>query len=797
MAEYPYLDSNLSPDVRAKDLCGRMTLEEKTQQLTCAMAMGMPHPETIRNGVGEIVLFIGLPPIKEVAALVRAVQDQIMAQTPWRIPALFHQEALSGPMFSECAVFPTSIGLGATFQPELVQDMADRIRGQMVNLGVRQALSPVLDIIRDFRWGRTGEDYGSDPTHVAQMACAFISGLQGEDLRQGVAATAKHFLGYSQTEGGLNGTRTVTDWRDLRENFAKPFEAAIRKANLRSVMNSYSEYDGELICGSKRILTDLLRDDLGFDGVVVSDYTSVENIVEKCPIEDTPTDAGIHCLKAGLDVELPMQYGYGPTLAEAVRQGKIDEQIVDRSVERILKLKFELGLFEEPYGEFREMDNTENDRQSALVSRKLMTLTKNNGILPITDRNKKIAVIGPTGNSILILSGGYSYPANEEMFMTIQHSGMVGMEGVKFEEEAFVMTEGKTAMLPDFAPAIDAKTRVQHPGIKTTFEAIRELYPNAVYEKGCHYVRNETDFDAAEKAARDADIVILTVGGKIGMMAECTAGEGIDNVDVGLPGRQGELLRRIHAVNPNIVLVHSDNKPLIDSFAYDHVPAILEGWLPGIFGGNAIAETLAGINNPGGKLPVDVPRHVGQTPVYHYQHTGSRSDSGLRGINPNGYGTMPCSSQLPFGFGLSYTQFSYTNGTMEVSEPEDGVPVLTVSIDVTNTGSVTGDEVVQLYGSDLRASVIRPAKELIGFKRISLEPNQTKRVHLTFRLDQLAFVNLESKWILEKGDFRFYIGRGCNEPVFTADYRQAQTLLIDHTKRGFFAKAAEETVCLA
>ncbi len=358
MNKYPFQDARLSAGERAKDLVGRMTLEQKAQQLTCAMVMGRAQEEMIKDGIGEVYMFVGLPPAREVAAMIRAVQNQVMEQSGWGIPAIVHQEALSGPMFSQCAVFPTSIGLGATFEPELVEDMADRIRQQMVNLGVRQALSPVLDLVRDFRWGRTGEDYGSDPTLVSEMACAFVSGLQGEDLREGVVATAKHFIGYSQTEGGLNGTRTVTDWRDIRENFAKPFEAAIRKAGLRSVMNSYSEYDGELICGSKRILTDLLRDDLGFDGVVVSDYTSVENIVEKCPIEENAMDAGVHCLKAGLDVELPNQYGYGPTLVEAVRQGRIEEAYVDRSVERVLKLKFELGLFEKPYGEFREMDNT-------------------------------------------------------------------------------------------------------------------------------------------------------------------------------------------------------------------------------------------------------------------------------------------------------------------------------------------------------------------------------------------------------------------------------------------------------
>lgn len=790
MNSYPYQNKELSVEERVKDLMGRMTLEQKTQQLTCAMAMGVPQEETIHNGVGEVYIFAGLPSAKELAAMIRMIQDQVMKQSGWGIPAIVHQEALSGPMIPECAVFPTSIGLGATFAPELVQDMGDRIRRQMVNVGVRQALSPVLDIIRDFRWGRTSEDYGSDPTLVSEMACAYITGLQGEDLRDGVAATAKHFLGYSQTEGGLNGTRTMTDWRDLRENFAKPFEAAIRKANLKSIMNSYSEYDGELICGSKRILTDLLRDEFGFEGLVVSDYTSVENIVEKCPIEENAMDAGVHCLKAGLDVELPNQYGYGTVLAQAVREGKIEEFYVNRSVERILRLKFELGLFEKPYGEFVEMDNTDNDRQSAEVSEKVMTLTKNDGILPIKEPDTKIAVIGPTGNNLIMLNGSYSYPSNEEMFLAITSSGMVGMEGVKFEEDAFTVSEEKSNALPDFTQEIDAKIRQRHKGVKTIYEAVKELFPNTVYEMGCHFRKEDVcDFEAAEKAAREADVVILTVGGKIGMMVECTAGESIDNVDVTLPGRQEELIRRIHAVNPNTVVVHTDNKPLIAPYVYEHIPAILEGWLPGIYGGNAIAETLAGLNNPGGKLPVDIPRHVGQTPVYYYQHPGCRSDEGLRSINPDGYGTMTCASQLPFGYGLSYTEFSYSEGNMEVTKDADGMPILTISINIKNTGTVKGDEVAELYGTDKRASVIRPAKELIGFKRISLDAGETKRLAFSFRIDQMAFVNLEGDWAVEKGDFGFYFGKDCNTPVYEVEYHQDETMVIDHTKRGFFAEA--------
>jgi beta-glucosidase len=789
MGKYPYQNTALPIDERVKDLMSRMTLNQKVRQLTGTLVAGMPDDKMFEDGIGEVIAFSGSAPAKDVAGMVRLIQDMVMSQTEFGIPALVHAEALSGPMVSECAVFPTSISLGATFTPELVEDMADRIREQMVNLGIRQALSPVLDLARDFRFGRTSEDYGSDPTLVSAMACAFVSGLQGQDLKEGVAATAKHFLGYSMTEGGLNGTRTQTDWRDIRENFAKPFEAAIRKANLKSVMNSYSEYNGQPICASKELLTDLLRDDLGFEGVVVSDYTSITNLVNKFGTAEDSTDAGIQCLTAGMDVELPTQEAYGPNLREAVLEGKIDEFYIDRSLERVLRLKFELGLFEKPYGEFVEMDNSEHDKQSAHVSDKVMTLTKNTGILPLKDKDVTIAVIGPAGNNILMMNGAYAYPTNSEMFMEIMGSGQVGMEGVRLED--FVPSEHTSRPKKDFTAAVDSEIREQHPGAKTIFEALQDIYPNISYVKGCHVIdTNDYDFEAAVEAASKADIVIMTVGGKIGMMVACSAGEGRDNVDITMPGRQAELVRRVFDVNKNMIVVHTDNKPLVDPFIYENVPAILEGWLPGPFGGNAIAKAIAGITNPGGKLPVDVPRHVGQTPVYFYQHNGSRSDALMLGINPNGYGTETCASQLPFGYGLSYTEFVYSNGKLDV-EMIEGIPHFTVSIDVTNSGSMDGDEVVQLYGIDKIASIIRPQKELIGFRRIALKAGETKRVALTFRIDQLAFQRHDKKWVVEKGQFCFFIGKGCNEAVYEVDYMQDTTLVIDHTKRGFFAETKE------
>ena len=587
MERYPYQDSMLDVHDRVKDLISRMTIEEKTRQLTCTMVTGMPDAKEFSGGMGEVIVFAGPLAAKDTAALIRNVQDMVIAENRFGIPALFHAEALAGPMVADCGVFPTSISLGASFDPNEVHKMADRIREQMIDIGIRQALSPVLDPARDFRWGRTSEDYGSDPVLISEMACAYVSGLQGAEMRNGVAATAKHFIGYSMPEGGINGARAATDWRDIRENFAKPFEAAIRKAKLASVMTSYNEFNGELVSGSRKLLTGLLREDLGFEGLVVSDYTAIQSL------DDDHKEAGIRALRAGLDVELPNPACYGEALAEAVREGKVEEELVNRSLYRMLKLKFELGLFDHPYGEFREMDNSDNDRLAFEIARKSMTLTKNNGILPITDKTKKIAVIGPTGNNLIMLNGSYSFPACEEMFLALMNKGGVGMEGVDIEGDAFVVSEGKNREQADYTEILDEHIRNAHEGAKTVFEALKETFAAATYTKGCHVVRDdEWDVKAAVEAAKDADIVIMTVGGKIGMMVECTAGEGRDNVDIGLPGRQAELLRHVYEANKNMVIVHTDNKPLIDPFCYEHVPAILEAWLPGVYGGNAIAETL-------------------------------------------------------------------------------------------------------------------------------------------------------------------------------------------------------------
>ena len=353
-------NKSISTDARrrAAALLETLSVEEKLRQLGCTTLSGCEEPleeKDLAGGIGAVALLdIRLKP-KALACWLREIQEYIMAHSDHRIPALFHCEALGGPVVPDTCLFPNSIGLGATFAPQTVYSMAHTIRRQMRAMGIRHALSPVLDVAKDLRWGRVNETYGGDPTLSAMMSCAYVDGLQGDDLRTGVAATAKHFLGYSQTTGGLNLTRTLADSRELREVFAKPFEAAIRKSGIRTVMNSYSEWEGRPLCASRRILTDLLRTELGFEGVVVSDYRSIQRLLpDILATADSIEDAALQCLMAGLDMEFPDRLGYSDTLAVMFCDGRADATWLDRAVLRVLTLKFELGLFDDPFPEWEE-----------------------------------------------------------------------------------------------------------------------------------------------------------------------------------------------------------------------------------------------------------------------------------------------------------------------------------------------------------------------------------------------------------------------------------------------------------
>lgn len=789
-----FKDVTLSATERADDLIGRMSLEEKIRQITCKQVIGaQPGAEDdveFCNGIGHVGVFSSRNTPKEEAEMIRKIQEKVIKSSRFGIPAIVHAEALSGLCITGAVQYPTSISLGATFEPDIVLDMGKRIRRQMVAVGIRQALSPVLDIIRDLRWGRVNESYGNDPTLVSAMACAFVEGIQGEDYREGVAATAKHFLGYSATEGGVNMAQTMLSERDLREVYAKPFEAAIRKSGLLSVMNSYSELNGEPICASKKVLNDLLRDELGFKGVTVSDYTSIERLVHNFHTAKDMQDAACQCLKAGLDVELPNPNGYNENLIDAVAKGMLEESDIDHACKRILELKFELGLFEQPYPLAREQiemafDRMENDRANLQATRKVVTLTKNDGILPLIEKDIKVAVIGPTGNTLRKMYGCYTNVATIELLM---HSieAMAGMGKDKMdagERDTATVMAGRQ----EYPEKIEPVVRQLHPDAKTIFEAVKEHFPHTEYVEGCDYKDlADTNFAEAVLAAEKADLVIMTVGGKNGWGPHCTSGEGMDTANFGLPGNQEQLLKAVGAINKNFIVIHTDSRPLVSSYAYKNARAIIEGWYAGTYAGQVMAETLVGEINPGGRLQQDVPSANGAL-TYHYQQNASHYKT-IENLGSLGYTDLPDGLLLrPFGYGLSYTSFTYENIRFNVTGDE--MPVVIVEADVKNTGSVAGDEVIQLYGKDVVGSIVRPYHQLIGFKRVTLKPGEKKCVRFSFRLDALAFRDKNGDWICEAGDYKFFIAANAEDESNCISYYLSETVKVNPELRDFFAFA--------
>lgn len=770
---------------QAAALLQELTLEEKLRQLGCTMLSGCGEnlaEKDLAGGIGEIALLdIRMEP-RRLAGRLREIQTYVMEHSPHRIPALFHCEALCGPVVPGACLYPAPIGLGATFSPETVYGMADTIRRQMRAMGILHALSPVLDVAKDLRWGRVNETYGGDPALNAMMGCAYVDGIQGEDIRSGVAATAKHFLGYSQTIGGLNLTRTLADRRELREVFATVFEAAIRKSGIRTVMNSYSEWNGRPVCASRELLTGLLRTELGFEGLVVSDYRSVQRLLpDILATAEEIGAAALQCLTAGLDMELPDRLGYSDQLARMFRDGRADITWLDQAVLRVLTLKFELGLFEEPFPEWERYPDAFTDTGAAerTATRRSLTLTKNDGILPIRDKNIRIAVIGPCAGSLRLLYGGYTVPSMMEMFQVTEDSSQ--MAGV-------VLTGAAGSKRKYDLAATDKAIREAYPDAKTILEALQSCFPHCTWTQGCDYLDPVLqDFPAARAAALEADAVILCVGGKNGWGRHCNTGEGNDSASLDLPGAQEALARVVLESNSRTVVVHTDGRPLTSEWIYEHAAAVLEAYMPGTWGGMAIAEAIAGIFSPAGRLPLALPRSAGHGPVFHGEHAGSAGESFAAGaLNRDGYLFSSNAPLRPFGYGLSYTAFSYSGFTLSIAPDGTGEACVTVS----NVGETDSDEVVQFYARDVVASLIRPDRELMGVCRVPLEAGQRKTVHFSFHLNRLAFPDEYGVWRLEPGQFRFFVGGHSADIRAEAVYTLENGRVIEPSGREFFAEAS-------
>lgn len=787
--------NGLSCEERARNLLKDLSLEEKVNQLSCVNV----NPKDIDNldapATGCAVL--GVVREGNFAEAVKKLQSHIIGRSPHRIPALIHAEGLSGPvcLLGGCQ-YPAPIGLGATFEPEIVEKMAQFTSRQLAANGIRHALSPVLDLSRDLRWGRCNETYGGDPTLCASFSVSFIRGMQGDDLTSGVAATCKHFLGYSVSESGLNMHQTVLPYKVIREQYAKPFEAAINIAGVKCVMNSYSAIEGLPVTANKRVLTDLLRGKLGFNGTVVSDYSALTQIMTVYRLADNVEDAARLGLEAGMDVEYPNRKIYGDELLAAVKAGRIDEKLVDRSVLRLLTLKFELGIFENPYGVGdyeKAMDNTLPDAGSYEAALKSVTLLKNNGILPLTDKKAKIAVIGPCANSLRLMYGHYTaVGAWEILKITDAIKAEMGMD--VNEDFVNILDQGSPKPKKIRPRTIESKyifdeeIRRAYPKAKTLYEGLKEKFENAEFCEGCDYKGDDKGgFDKAQKLAAESDYVILCVGEKSGIDPSCSSGEGVDCTSLSLPGVQDELVKTVYAANAKCIIVHTGCKPLCSEWVYANIPAVIEAWFPATFGGKAVAEVICGEYNPAGRTPVDLPRNAGHSPVYFSQFNGSVSEI-HENFGIRGYADSLSSPLIPFGYGLSYTSFAY--GAPTISHDNKGG--IRISVEVKNTGLRDGEEVVQLYGRDEFASTIRPCKELIGFKRIALKSGEKKKVTFKFNINILSFENADGQWIAEAGDFTFAVGGDSTAAANACTYKLEKTVKVNPNRRDFFAAVEVE-----
>lgn len=749
---------------KVQTLFAQMTLDEKLAQLGGVWVTDLidkkreflpaKAQEKILYGIGHVSRVAGaslLPPSKT-AALANTIQKFLLENTRLGIPAIVHEESCAGYMARGATTFPQAIGMAATWEPELIEAAAEVIRIQMRSVGAHHALAPVLDVVRDARWGRIEETFGEDPYLVSRMGAAYIRGIQSEDLSNGIAATAKHFLGYGISEGGLNWAPAHLPARELREIFLAPFRAAIQEVNVASIMNAYQELDG-IPCGSsKELLTDLLRGELGFEGLIVADYFTIDMFVEYHHLVKDKSEAARLGVEAGIDIELPAADCYGSPLRQAVERGDIDMNLINASVIRVLKNKFELGIFDHPFvdeGKVHEVFNTpEQDELSLKIAQKSIVLLKNAGnFLPLPPDIESIALIGPHANSIRLLQGDYHYPSHLE--------GVISSELNKDAPNP-MQDLSQVDINEHFVPSVTVLE-----GIQAVVSPNTQIY----YAQGCDAVKTDTSgFEEAVTAAKKAKVAVIVVGEKSGLSKGNTVGESIDRADVGLPGVQQELIEAVAATGTPVVVVLMNGRPLAIPWINDHIPAVLEAWLPAQEGGTAVADVLFGNVNPGGRLPMSFPISSAQIPVF-YNHKPSGGRSHWQGE----YVDLSPRPLYAFGHGLSYTQFEYSD--LQISPEQAGAQDhVTISLKVKNTGERAGDEVVQLYLNDFIATVTRPVKELKGFKRITLQPGEQKTVLFHLPVAHMAFYNRQMDYVVEPGEIKVMVGSSSEDIRLTGTF---------------------------
>jgi beta-glucosidase-like glycosyl hydrolase len=748
--ERPWQNTALPAERRAELLLQAMTLEEKVAQLGSRWVGNdmsdteRPTEETInvapmqdvftagaatslqdasRHGLGHLTRVWGSVPLSVEEGLAELIRQHevVLEGSRLGVPALVHEECLTGFTTYGATVYPTALAWGATFDPELVERMSAAIGRDMAAVGVHQGLSPVLDVVRDYRWGRVEETIGEDPYLVAIVGSAYVRGLQGA----GVIATLKHFAGYSASRAARNHGPVSMGRRELLDVILPTFETAIATAGAGSVMSSYSDIDGLPAGADPWLFTEVLRDNWGFTGTVVSDYWAVQFLATMHRVAADPEGAGVLALTAGTDVELPDTLGFGPGLAELVRSGELSEDLVDRAALRLLVQKAQLGLLDPdwtPKGSVRQdevdLDSAPNRELARELAERSIILLDAGSALPLLGDDRpalrRVAVIGPCAADPRTFMGCYAFPNHV------------------------------LPRYPDRGLGIDVQS-----GIDALRAELGDV--ELVHEQGCAVLGGDrSGIAAAVEAARGADLCIAYVGDLSGLFGHGSSGEGCDAEDLRLPGVQSELLAQLLATGTPVVVVVVSGRPYALGEVADRAAGLVQAFIPGQEGGAAIAGVLSGRVVPGGKLPVQIPRHVGGQPgTYLQPPLGSVESAGISGLD--------AAPLFPFGFGASYTSFEVDDLRLSATEvPTDSE--FTATVRVRNTGSRAGDEVIQLYLHDLIAQVARPVKLLTGFARISLEPGAAMDVTFHVHTDRTAYSGVDLVRIVEPGDLEVLVG---------------------------------------
>jgi len=743
MTTAPWRDPALPAAARVDDLLARMTLEEKTAQLYGVwvgaatdgdgvaplqheMTSAYDWDELITHGLGQLTRSFGTAPVDPALgaqALARA-QRRIAAAGRFGIPAVAHEECLAGFTAWGATAYPVPLAWGATFDPSLVEEMARHIGDDLRSVGVHQGLAPVLDVVRDPRWGRVEETIGEDPYLVGTIGAAYVRGLE----RAGIIATLKHFAGYASSAGARNLAPVRAGVREFADVTLPPFEMALREGGARSVMAAYNETDGVPASADPALLTQLLREEWGFTGTVVADYFGIGFLETLHRVAGSPAQAAHVALAAGIDVELPTLRCYGKPLVAAVRAGEVPESLVDRAAHRVLLQKCELGLLDEDWRpeptERIDLDSTANRALARRLAEESVVLLDNpDGLLPLAP-DARIAVVGPRAADALAMLGCYSFPSH------------VGTHH------------------PEVPMGIE---------IPTVLESLRTELPDAkvTFAEGCDVADPDTSgFEEAVARASEADVCVAVLGDRAGLFGRGTSGEGCDVADLQLPGVQGELLDALVATGVPVVLVLLTGRPYALGRWNGRLGAVVQAFFPGEEGGPAVAGVLSGRVNPSGRLPVSVPQVPGGQPWTYLQ-----PPLGLAGE----VSSLDPTPLYPFGHGRSYTTFTWEPA--ESPEAEIGTDgSYDVTVTVRNTGDRAGAEVVQLYLHDPVASVTRPDVRLIGYQRLELDPGEGSRVTFRFHADLSAFTDRSGRRVVEPGALELRLA------VSSADVRHTARL---------------------